>query len=72
MVLIESANVLVFEVIANLLDGLELEVDRRARMEEGAYLLILSLTSLPLQQKFTQTFSGRLVGKTSEILILGL
>ncbi len=30
MVLIEPGNVLVFELIANLLDGLELEVSRRA------------------------------------------
>jgi hypothetical protein len=47
MVLIEPANVLVFEVIANLLDGLKLEVGRGTRMEEGACLLILSLTFLP-------------------------
>ena len=46
MVLFEPANVLVFEVITNFLDGLELEVSRRARMEESACLLILSLTFL--------------------------
>ena len=46
MVLIEPANVLVFELILNLLDGLELEVGRRARMEEGTCLIILPLTFL--------------------------
>ena len=46
MVLIEPADVSVFEVIADLLDGLKLEVGCRARMEEGTCLIILPLTFL--------------------------
>ncbi len=46
MVLIEPSNVPVFEVIANLLDGLKLEVSHRAMMEKGACLLILPRTFL--------------------------
>ena len=63
MVLIDSVDVPVLEVIANLLGGLELEVGRRARMEEGTCLIILPLTFLAPAAEIHANLLGQVGGE---------
>ena len=64
MVLIEPAGVPgVLEVITNILNGLELEVGRRARMEEGTCLIILPLAFIAPAAEIHANLLGQVGGE---------